>query len=238
MSLEFVVSTEQTRRTGTEAELAALFRNAQPSVVGNIMGELPDSDRLKVLTALSPRFSATAFTFLSVQEQVRFLDADPQGIASLLLDNMPPDDRTRLFNHLPARKRTEWLALMSVEARKTAVALLGFAPGSVGSLMTPYYVCVSEEWTVQRVLDHVRETGQDSETLTRIYVVDEEHRLIDDIPIRQFLLAPLEQRVSDIMDNKFVALRAAESQDAALRLFRGEDRKALPVVDDKNILIG
>ncbi len=99
---------------------------------------------------------------------------------------------------------------MSPEARKTAVRLLGFAPGSVGSLMTPNYVCVSKGWTVQQVLDHVRKTGQDSETLTMIYVVDEEHRLIDDISIRQFLLAPLEQRVSDIMDNKFVALRASE----------------------------
>ena len=237
-SNESIVSTEETVRTGTPAEISTLFRNALPSVVGNLLSELPDGDRIKVLTALPPRFSATAFTFLPLQKQAQLLAVVPQGIASLLLDNMPPDDRTRLFNHLSPHKRTEWLALMSIEARKTAVGLLGFKAGSVGSLMTPSYVCVSQDWTVQQVLDHVRKTGQDSETLTMIYVVDAEHRLIDDISIRQFLLAPLDQLVAEIMDNKFVALHAAESQDAALRLFRREDRKALPVVDDKNTLIG
>lgn len=238
MSAEAIASNEEVIRTGTPGDISKLFRNALPSVVGGALAKLSDSDRSRVLTALSPHFAATAFTFLPLKDQTRLIEAEPHGIASLLLDNMPPDDRTRLFNHLPPHKTTELLALMGTEPRKMAVGLLGFPAGSVGSLMTPYYVCVSEAWTVQQALDHVRNTGQDSETLTMIYVVDEQHRLIDDISIRQFLLSPLELRVSEIMDNKFVALQATESQDAALRLFRGEDRKALPVVNDKNILVG
>ena len=238
MSFEAIASNEEVIRIGTPGDISKLFRNARPSVVGSDLAKLPDSDRSKVLTALSPRFAATAFTYLTLQDQARLLETEPHGIASLLLDNMPPDDRTRLFNHLPPHKTTEMLALMGAEARKMAVELLGFPAGSVGSLMTPYYVCASKDWTVQQVLDHVRTTGRDSETLTMIYVVDEEHRLIDDISIRQFLLSPLELRVSEIMDNRFVALRATQSQDAALRLFRGEDCKALPVVNDQNTLVG
>ena len=238
MSFEAIAPDDEVIRTGTPGDISKLFRNARPSVVGSDLAKLPDSDRSNVLTALSPRFAATAFTYLPLQDQARLLAIEPHGIASLLLDNMPPDDRTRLFNHLPPHKTTEMLALMGAGPRKMAVELLGFPSGSVGSSMTPYYVCVSKDWTVQQVLDHVRTAGQDSETLTMIYVVDEQHRLIDDISIRQFLLSPLELRVSEILDYRFVALQATESQDTALRLFRREDRKALPVVDDKNNLIG
>ena len=225
-------------RSGSAADVSRFFRNSLPSVVGGALERLSDDDRVRVLTALAPRQGATAFTFLPLDAQENLLARAPHGVASLLLDNMPPDDRTRLFKHVPPHETTRLLALMNPEEHREAVTLLGYPPESVGSLMTPHYVCVSKDWTVQQVLDHIRNTGQDSETLSMIYVVDAEHRLIDDISIRQFLLAPLDARVADIMDNKFVALRASQSQEAAVQMFRSEDRKALPVLDDKNALVG
>jgi magnesium transporter len=225
-------------QSGSAAEIAQLFRNSLPSVVGAALEQISDDERIKLLTALPPRMAATAFTFLSLPEQAKLLLDAPHGIASLLLDNMPPDDRTRLFNHVAPHQTTRLINLLGLEQRKVAVQLLGYPPLSVGSLMTPHYVSVSRDWTVQEVLGHIRKTGQDSETLSMIYVVDDQHRLIDDISVRQFLLARLDARVSEIMDNKFIALRASQSQDAALQLFRREDRKALPVVDDRDTLIG
>ena len=62
--------------------------------------------------------------------------------------------------------------------------------------MTPQYVAVREHWTVREVLDYIREHGQDSETLNVVYVVDEQGLLIDDIRIRELLLAPLDKPLS------------------------------------------
>ena len=88
------------------------------------------------------------------------------------------------------------------------------------------------------MLDYVRAHGQDSETLNVIYVVDEHGLLIDDIRIREFLLAPLDRRVSDLMDRRFVALKATDDQAAAVAVFRQYDRTALPVTDTAGMLIG
>jgi magnesium transporter len=71
-----------------------------------------------------------------------------------------------------------------------------------------------------------------------IYVVDEKGVLIDDIRIRNFLLAPLTAKVSDIMDYRYVALKAADSQQSAVQVFKEQDRKALPVTDSAGELIG
>ena len=90
--------------------------------------------------------------------------------------------------------------------------------------MTPHYVAVREDWTVREVLDYVRAHGQDSETLNVIYVVDEQGLLIDDIRIREFLLAPIDRRVADLMDRRFVALKATDDQDRRGRVFRQYDR--------------
>ena len=88
------------------------------------------------------------------------------------------------------------------------------------------------------MLDFIREHGQDSETLNVIYVVDEQGRLIDDLRIRELLLTSPSNRVADLMDRRFVALKATDDQAAAVAEFRAHDRTALPVTDTAGILIG
>ena len=119
-----------------------------------------------------------------------------------------------------------------------AVTLLGYPDRSIGRLMTPDYIAVREDWTIQQVLDYVRAHGQDSETLNVIYVVDQQGLLIDDIRIREILLTDPIKHVSDLMDRRFVALKATDDQEAAVALFRQHDRSALPVTDTSGYLIG
>jgi magnesium transporter len=99
-------------------------------------------------------------------------------------------------------------------------------------------VAVREQWTVREVLDYIRTHGQDSETLNVVYVVDEQDALIDDIRIRELLLTALDNRVSDLMDRRFVALKATDDQETAVAAFRQYDRTALPVTDTTGMLIG
>jgi magnesium transporter len=104
--------------------------------------------------------------------------------------------------------------------------------------MTPDLIAVDAGWSVNEVLEYVREHGQDSETLNVIYVVDDRGKLLDDVRIREFLLKPLETKVSDLMDENFVSLNATDSQEDALNIFRKYDRTALPVVDSGGVLVG
>jgi magnesium transporter len=104
--------------------------------------------------------------------------------------------------------------------------------------MTPRYVAIRADWTVQQVLDHVRSHGHDSETLNVLYVIDDEGRLVDDIRVREVLLVPVTATVASVMHKRFTALRATDDQRAAVEVFRREDRTALPVIDEHGLLIG
>jgi len=192
-----------------------------------------------VLFLLLPRKRAgETFAYLTVGQQERLLKAMAKEEITAILSAMPDDDRTLLLDEMPASATKQMLALLTPEERTEAVKLLGYPERSIGRLMTPHYVAVREDWTVQHGLDYIREHGQDSETLSMIYVVDEDGVLIDDIRIRSFLLAPLTAKVSEIMDYRFVALAAADSQESAVRIFQEQDRKALPVTDSSGVLIG
>ena len=130
------------------------------------------------------------------------------------------------------------IQLLTPDERRVATALLGYPEGSVGRLMTPDFIAVRDDWTVQQVLDYIREHGRDRETLNVIYVVDDRGKLIDDLRIREVLLRPLTAKVSEIRNDTFAALKVNDSQEAALNVFRKYDRVALPVVDSNGVLVG
>ena len=83
-----------------------------------------------------------------------------------------------------------------------------------------------------------RAHGRDSETLNVIYVADADGHLVDDLRIREILLAPLHSRVADIMDGRYVSLSANDDKKTAVQVFRKYDRSALPVVDARGRLAG
>ncbi len=89
-----------------------------------------------------------------------------------------------------------------------------------------------------RILDHIRRYGNASETIDVLYVIDNTGLLIDDIRIRDILLADPETKVGDLIDNRFIALNANDPQEEAVTVFRMNNRVALPVVDDQGIMLG
>ncbi|OGV16410.1 MAG: magnesium transporter, partial [Ignavibacteria bacterium RIFOXYA2_FULL_37_17] len=151
---------------------------------------------------------------------------------------MSPDDRTALLEDLPGSAARQMITLLSAEERKIAVTLLGYPEESVGRLMTPDYIAVKPEWSINEVLNHIRQYGKDSETLNIIYVVDEKGKLVDDVRIRDIILASPGTKVSDLMDENFVALHVTDDQEKAVGVFKKYDRVALPVIDKMGLLIG
>lgn len=208
-----------------------------PAIAGEIK-TLTEVEQAVVIRVLPRKTSASTLEFLDRPTQERLLQAMGQDELASILNNMAPDDRTGLLTESPAEVTKQLLAVLSPEERRLALSLLGYPRGSVGRLMTPHYVAINADWTVQQVLDHVREHGQDSDTLNVLYVVDDQGILIDDIRVREFLLASPGKLVSDIMDHRFVTLKATDAEEAAIALFQKEDRKALPVTDTAGVLIG
>jgi magnesium transporter len=80
--------------------------------------------------------------------------------------------------------------------------------------------------------------GKDSETIDVIYVVDEKGTFIDDVRIREIILASPEKQMGEVIDHRYIALNVNDDQELASQVFKMNNRVALPVVDNNNILMG
>jgi magnesium transporter len=218
--------------------LRELFREWPPADVAEVILDLPEDEQVIIFRVLPAALAADVFEYIGVEEQQKLLRAMAHEQVVAILNEMSPDDRTALLEELPSAAARQLIRLLTPEERHVATALLGYPEDSVGRLMTPDFIQVKEDWTVQHVLDYVRQYGRDTETLNFVYVVDERGKLIDDVRMREFLLRPLTAKVSDIRDQSFVALNVGDSQQDALNVFRKYDRAALPVIDSSGVLVG
>src|SRR5712672_4720459 len=197
------------------AALRELFREWPPADVAEVILDMPDDEQVIIFRVLPHDLAADVFEYLGIEEQHNLLHALAHEQVAAILNEMAPDDRTALLEELPSAAARQLIRLLTPEERRVATALLGYPEDRVGRLMTPDFIAVREDWTVQQVLDYVREYGRDRETLNFIYVVDDRGKLIDDVRMREFLLRPLTAKVSDIRDQTFVALNVTDSRQDA-----------------------
>lgn len=192
----------------------------------------------QIISSLAVHRAAGTFKILDLSSQKDIILNLPPLKTAELLNELPSDDRTAFLEELPNEVVRELIRLLNPEERKITLALLGYPEGSVGRLMTTDYLSVEENWSTQDVLDHIRQYGKDSETIDVIYVINKQGQLIDDVRIREFLLAPPEKMVNELVDGRFIALHAMDDQESANQVFKMNNRVALPVIDNHNIMLG
>ncbi|MDR2037894.1 MAG: magnesium transporter [Bacteroidales bacterium] len=212
----------------------------EPLQLAEVIEEMSKSDEIFVFRLLTREHAKETFQYLSHDKQEEIIEglATYSNIITSLLNDLDPDDRTAFFEELPGKISQRLVQLLSAKERMIATRLLGYPEDSIGRLMTPEYVAIKPYETVEEALEHIRRFGRDSETLNVIYVVDQQWKLIDDIRIKEIILASPGQKISELIDHKFVALNAFDDQEVAIKIFRDYDRVALPVVDTDGTLLG
>jgi magnesium transporter len=228
--LEIVKSDNQTA-------LKEFLDDQNISDVAHLVDEYQEYEH-QIIDSLSIHRAASTFKILDLPTQKRVMrDLPPAKIAELL-NEMSPDDRTDFLEGLPSSIVRELIKLLNPEERKVTLSLFGYPENSVGRLMTPDYIYVSENDTIAEVMDNIRRNGKNSETIDVIYVINEKGELIDDIRIREFILNTPDKKVSEIMDRRIIALNAYQDQEEAYKAFKMNNRVALPVVSNSNKLLG
>lgn len=212
----------------------------EPFQVMEVFENVSDRDRIIIFRLLDKQQTREVFKMLSHEEQqeiINGLAVNANKIAQLLND-IDPDDRTAFLEELPGEVAQKLIIQLSPEQRAITNQLMGYPRESIGRLMTTEYVAVGPHMTVDEAFRHIRKFGHDSETLNVIYVVDENWRLIDDLRIRELILAEPNEVLSELINHQYISLNAADDQETAIRIFKDFDRVALPVVDEDNVLLG
>jgi magnesium transporter len=214
------------------------LKDLPSSDIAYVLENSSEEIRLLLFRLLPKEKSARVFSELEVDEQESILKSIGNKKVKQIITELSPDDRTEFFGDLPGNVTQKLLNILPANEHKEALSLLGYDEGSVGRIMTPEYIAVRPDWTIEKALGHIRELGKDAETINMVYVVDGRWHLVDSLPIRKFILSDPQKKVESIMDYKFISILATKDQEEAARKMKKYNMVAIPVVDEKGIIMG
>jgi magnesium transporter len=206
--------------------------------IADLIVELDGDVAIVIFRLLKKPLAADVFSELPSQKGLELLELFNKQQLNDVMTNLEPDEQVALMEELPGNLTQRVMNSMNLEDQKQVKKLLGYPEESIGRLMTPRYVRVKTDWSIERSMKHIRKYAEVAETLNRIYVVDDKEYLIDDLRLTELILADPEETIETLMDRSFETLMAYEDQEEAVRMFAKYDRAALPVVDTDGILVG
>lgn len=241
MKENIIQLTEQAKfliEAGDIVMLRVFLDDLNISDVEDLIDELPEYAPLLIST-MSINRAVNVFRILDVPTQERLIKKLSANKISEIVNKLPPDDRTSFFGELKDQElQHRLISVLSPEDRREVYTLLAYPEDSIGRLMTPDFLAISEEYTVKEALEYIRQNGKNSETIDVVYVIDENGKLIDDLRIRELLINDPNTKISDLMDGRLIYLNALDPEEEGIKIFKMNNRVALPVIDSQGLILG
>lgn len=209
-----------------------------PADIAEAIGELPKTMQVIAFRLLSKAEAIAVYEYLDTAVQQSLIEEFKRQDVLEIVGEMSPDDRVRLFDELPAKVVTRLLSQLSPEERQSTALLLGYEAGTAGHIMTPEYISLKEEWTVERALEGIRQLANVSETIYYLYVIDAARHLTGILSLRGLVTAQPSQTIGEIMVREVVYAQTHTTQEEVARMIQRYDFLAIPIVDTEHRLVG
>jgi len=180
------------------------------------------TDEIKSRT---PDAAAAKLANLSGDDIVRELIHLSPGFAQDVLEALPTDARERATSAAPPDVAFQW--------QRNSL----YDPGTIGRMMEPVVAAFPPDMTVGDTVEELRELVTRA-LITYVYVVDDKHRLLGIVTMRDLLFSDRSRTLEEVMLRGAFALHAAMPMKDAMRLVLDRHYPVYPVIDAERRLIG
>lgn len=218
--------------------LKGLLSQMNPADIASVLDEVTPSQRLLLFRLLAKEEAAETFVELDSDTQESLIHAFSDTELKEVLDELYIDDAVDVVEEMPATVVKRILKNADSEMRESINALLKYPEDSAGSIMTPEFVDLKKDMTVEDAFKRIRRTGVDKETIYTCYVCDSSRKLIGVTTVKELLLHDYEDVIGNFMETNTISLNTLDDQELATQLFDKYNFLALPVVDMESRLVG
>ncbi|SMP65350.1 magnesium transporter [Neorhodopirellula lusitana] len=225
---------------GQEAELQEFCVALNAGRTAEFMEGLTDKEMWQVLQYASPDRRAEIFGYFDEERQLAMLVAEPAEETSLLIEEIPEDDRVDLIQELPVEIVDQILPLLPAVDRRNIERLRSYPEGTAGALMTTEVAKLAEKLTVREALDELSRQASDLETIYYLYVVDDNNLLRGIVSTRQLVSALKEptRTLGEMMETDVVVALTGEDQESVAEKVERFNLLAIPVIDSGRQMLG
>lgn len=215
-----------------------LFLDLHPTNQIDIFVQLNQSLRERVYGFVDAEEFAELFEGLELDKQKQVISELKESYIANLFNAIPTDEIADFLAELELPAANKILASMDKERAQVVRELLTYTTETAGALMVKEYVTVKSKEKVSSVIDNLRFTAPDAETIYYLYVIDETDKLVGVLSLRDLIIAPAFETVENIMGTDIVTVNTNTDQEDVANLMKKYDFLAVPVVTNDHVLTG
>ena len=209
-----------------------------PSDLADIIEELDQISRSTVFRSLDLQTAALTLEEVDPKLQLRLIESAPVEQVSDILEEMAPDEATDFLADLPEEKQQKLIRTMEKPSREAVEELLKFKEGTAGSIMTKDFLSVRKDKTIGDAIEEFRKTVYPLESISYIYVTDQDNRLAGVSTLRHLITCQKDATLGKLMNTHLVKVEPEDNVNTVASLFKKYKFMALPVVDKEDVLKG
>ncbi len=235
---EMIERIDELHSTRNISELKKYLNDINPADIAQLLEEFEDErKRVFLFRLLAKENAADTFVEFDGDTQENLIRAFSDSELREVLDEIYIDDAADIIEEMPATIVKRILKNTDPETREAINTILKYPEDSAGSIMTPEFVDLKRDMTVEDAFK-IRRTGLDKETIYTCYVTDASRHLIGVTTVKELLLSDSDDVIEDFMETKVISINTLDDQETATRTLSKYDFLALPVVDMENRLVG
>ena len=232
-----VIEVDPARRVKLRIEYERLAE-MHPSDLADILEDLAPAEREAVFTSLDEEVAAETLEEVEPKLQKSLLEKlDEEKIADIV-EEMDPGAAADLLAELPEEQSDAILEEMEPEERHEVQELLEFDEDSAAGCMTTDFISLPMDATVAQAVEALRGFDGDPESVTEIYLLDEQQVLHGTISLARLIVAQPEARLAVLAEPRVLSCPSGLHQNQLSELFDKYNLHALPVVDAQGRMVG
>jgi magnesium transporter len=209
-----------------------------PADLAEIISDLSRFESSRLLESLDVKTVADTLEEVEPDFQVSLVEAMPNEKVADVLEEMAPDEAADLLAELPQDRSRELLKLMEDEEAEDVRKLLAYPEDTAGGIMTTEFVAIRPDLTAEQAIAVLRETAEEAETISYVYVTDNGGHLVGVFSLSKLVLTRPQTPVIELMQRRVISVGLLDSQDKVAQVVAKYNLLAVPVVDNEGRLHG
>lgn len=237
---DFISGLTECIREQNAKQVREMLAELHPADIAEFFPELAVEEQSFIISLMENEVSANVLLELEEEDRKKLLNLlSPKEIAEDLITEMDTDDAVDVIGELSESQQGEVIAqLEDKEHAQDIVDLLRYDEDTAGGLMRKEFVRVNKNWNVITAVREMRRQAEDLEEVYSVYVVDDDNVLLGTLSLKKLLTTSSSTRLEEVYNKNVHYVKADDEDEDVAKIIQKYDLMEIPVVDELKRLLG
>ncbi|MFI5004840.1 MAG: magnesium transporter MgtE N-terminal domain-containing protein [Solirubrobacterales bacterium] len=214
--------------------------NLHPAEIADLVEAASHDEGEELIEAVGQdrELEADVFEELDEHHQLEFIRERPDAQVAAVVARMAPDDAADLIGEIDQERRGRILALLPVAGRRRIETLMGYNPATAGGMMSPDFIELAQESSVEDAIAAVRASRIAPGMLSTVFVHEAEGALAGSVAVVTLLRSAPQAPLATVAEEEPESVHTDADLPEVARTMTDYNLVTLPVVDEQLRLVG